>query len=73
VTSRKRVFATLNRQPTDPPPWIETGFHPTIVSALTGKAVHSGVSDFFPLDGGTSPDNVRAIGGTLRELSYERP
>jgi uroporphyrinogen decarboxylase len=44
------VLATLNRQPTDRPPWIEIGFHPTIVSALTGKAVRSGGSGFFPME-----------------------
>ena len=50
MTSRERVVNTLLRTPTDRPPWIEIGFHPSIVARLSGRETRAGGSGFFPLD-----------------------
>lgn len=49
MTSRERVLATLDRRRTDRPPWVEIGFHPSIVSRILGEPVRTGGSGFFPL------------------------
>lgn len=50
MTSSERVIATLRRESTDHPPWIEIGFHPSIVSRIAGRDTKAGGSGFFPLD-----------------------
>ena len=50
MTSRDRIVGALMRRPIDRPPWIEIGFHPSIVSRISGKPVLAGGSGFFTLD-----------------------
>lgn len=46
---RERIAATLERRPTDRPPWVEIGFHPSIMSKILGKPLIATGSGFFPL------------------------
>jgi hypothetical protein len=50
MTSRERAVNTLLRRPTDRPPWIEIGFHPTMVARLSGRTTAASGSGFFPLE-----------------------
>jgi len=49
MNSATRVLNTLRRQPADRPPWVEIGFHPTMIARLAGREVRSTGSGFFPL------------------------
>ncbi len=49
MNSRERVVATLLRRPADRPPWVEIGFHPSIMSRIIGKEFVATGSGFFPL------------------------
>ena len=49
MDAQERVVRTLNREPTDHPPWIEIGFHPTIMSRILGEELISTGSGFFPV------------------------
>ncbi len=47
--SRERVVATLQRERTDRPPWIEIGFHPSIMEKISGRSFIATGSGFFPI------------------------
>lgn len=49
MDSRTRLLNTLLRRETDRPPWMEIGFHPSIIARLSGREVQSTGSGFFPL------------------------